>query len=434
MKRTMLVLATAVAALTLPAATAAMRLDTPAAAASQVLLDWNTIGVNTMLKAPTFQSEGFIYMSYTQAAVYDAITAIKGGYRPLLVKVKAPAGASSDAAAAAAAHAILVHFFPAQAQTLDAAYASTLAAISGGSSNPGVAVGEQAARAVIGKRESDGLNGSISWYSLPTAGAGMWSVPTVDNVAARTATPQTPWVAKVTPFVLKRASQFRPAAPESLSSAQWVADYNEVKAFGGQDPARTSRTADQATVARFWTANNIAQYNNTLRAIAALRNLGPEQTARLLAMGNVVVTDAAIACFDAKYAYSFWRPIQAIRGDDGNPATTPDSNWKPFLAPTPNHAEYPSAHGCVTSAFGAALAKFLGSSRVNIDIAGVNPASKVFEPGYTRHFDRVADLNAEIVNARVWAGYHYRTSVEVGLKLGTQVARYDLARAFRRSR
>jgi hypothetical protein len=145
-----------------------------------------------------------------------------------------------------------------------------------------------------------------------------------------------------------------------------------------------------------------------------------------------VVADAGIACWDSKYTYSFWRPIQAIRGAglDGNPMTEPDASWTPFLAPTPNHPEYPSAHGCLTSALAHALQVSLGTTRIDVDIPGVNPATGAFDPAYTRHFERVTDVTREIVDARVWAGYHFRGSVVEGVNVGHKVAHYDLDRYF----
>jgi hypothetical protein len=46
------------------------------------------------------------------------------------------------------------------------------------------------------------------------------------------------------------------------------------------------------------------------------------------------------------------------------------------------------------------------------------------------HFATAADLRAEIENARVWGGIHYRFADVAGLHLGEQVADYDLSHAF----
>jgi hypothetical protein len=425
------------AALTIlvPSAAVDLAASTPTPA-NQALLDWNAIGVQTMVNPPTtgsppvqvnpptFQTEGLIYMSYMQAAVYDAVTAIEGGYQPYKVSLSPPAGATSQGATIGAAYEILGTYFPAhKALRLDAAYAASVAMLPLGAADPGLAFGKDVADQLIAIRATDGRNGSNAWYSFPPAGPGAWSVPTPDNVAARTATPQTPWVAHMTPFLLESASQFRADPPPAVTSPEYAAGLNEVKAYGGQDSPNTHtlRTQAQSDIARFWTANTINQYNTLFRTLAGGKSA--EDTARLLAMGNMVATDSAIACFDSKYAYSFWRPIQAIRAadTDGNPATTGDTNWTPFLAPTPNHPEYPSAHGCVTGSIANLLADWFGTNRIDVAIPGLSPTG-VF--GYTRTFEKVNDMTRDIADARVWAGYHYRESVVQGVNIGRKTEHY----------
>jgi hypothetical protein len=253
---------------------------------------------------------------------------------------------------------------------------------------------------------------------LPAAGPGVWSLPTPDGTATA---PQTPWIRQLTPFMLESASQFRPGAPDAITSEGFRADLAEVRAYGGA--ASAVRTAEQTIVARFWSANIINQYNLTLRSLASQQGMSLDAAARLLAMGNMAVADASIACWDAKYTYSFWRPVQAIR-------LSGDPTWTPLLAPTPNHPEYPSAHGCVTSAFANALAAALGTRRIAVDVPGINPATGLLDPAYTRHFNTVSAMTREIENARVWGGLHYRSSVVAGVELGRDVARYDLRRNF----
>jgi PAP2 superfamily protein len=147
-------------------------------------------------------------------------------------------------------------------------------------------------------------------------------------------------------------------------------------------------------------------------------------------MGNMILTDAGMACFDSKYTYALWRPISAIQHADidGNPATTADPTWVPLLA-TPNHPEYPSQHGCVTSALAHVLANAAGSDDINATIWGaVNGGSSL---ATSRTFATVQDLMTELVNARVWIGFHFRNSVIVGENLGAAVADWALQRFFR---
>jgi hypothetical protein len=229
------------------------------------------------------------------------------------------------------------------------------------------------------------------------------------------------------PFTLKSSSQFRLSSPSALSSDTWTKDFNETKAYGSK--TSSVRTPEQTAVAYFWNANVINQENQLYQNIAKLRNLSVLETARLLAMGDVVVTDAAIACFDSKYHHLFWRPMTAIRnaGLDGNSATDADPTWSPLLG-TPNHPEYPAAHGCVTAALGEVLAKVLKSRNINVDIPGSTNGGTTLTS--SRHFNTVDDLNTEIVNARVWIGFHYRHSAEDGVALGRNVANWTLKRYF----
>jgi hypothetical protein len=245
------------------------------------------------------------------------------------------------------------------------------------------------------------------------------------------------------PFVTSSPDRFLPPAPPSLSSDTWVADFNEIKAIGQDSSA--SRTPAQTATARFYTANVIRQWNRLARDIAAARSLGLLETARVAAMIDVVGADAGIAVLNAKYHYLFWRPVTAIDPssvkaagdgfgpvpgfDDGNPATVEQVGWRPLVT-TPNHPEYPAAHGTITSAVDEVLSTFLGTNRIDVDIHGFDPAGAAGNLDAVHHFDRANDMRAEIINARTWGGVHYRFSTEAGVALGRSVAKYDLRRAF----
>jgi hypothetical protein len=220
------------------------------------------------------------------------------------------------------------------------------------------------------------------------------------------------------PFLLSGASAFRAPTPPALTSTTYGNDLAEVRAFGAGNS--TVRTADQKATALFWNLNTINQLNQTLRDAATQHSMDLVDTVRLLAMGEMVPTDAGIACFDSKYHYMFWRPITAIRAND-------DPTWSP-LTTTPNHMEYPSQHGCVTSALAETLAMALGSRNLNVTIRGaLDAAGTQTTP---RTYATVDDVNAELVNARVWIGFHYRNSVVVGEALGTAASTWALARNF----
>jgi hypothetical protein len=427
--------ALAVVAVVLPAPSLGMREVATATADNSAALTWNTIAVNTVRTvvppAPArFQTEGLIYLSYVQAAVYDAVTKIEGRYVPYHkfggVKTK---GASAEAAVAAAARTALNHYLPAEAGAakVESQYTTFLDALaakglSAQSIAAGVAVGEAAANDIIALRSTDGRNAPTAVFgAVGPVVAGAWQVVPPATSA------QTPWVASMKPFMLRTASQFRLQSPSALSSDTWSKDFNETKAYGSK--TSSVRTPEQTAVAYFWNANVINQENQLYQDVVKARGMNLLNTVRLLAMGELVVTDSAIACFDSKYNHLFWRPYTAIRNAalDGNPATEADPSWTPLLN-TPNHPEYPAAHGCVTGAIGEVLAKVLKTRNVNVDIQGATGGATTLTT--SRHFNTVTDLDTEIVNARVWIGFHYRHSAENGVMLGQNVANWTLKRYF----
>jgi hypothetical protein len=223
------------------------------------------------------------------------------------------------------------------------------------------------------------------------------------------------------PFLLNSSSQFRAPAPPALDSALYAADFSEVKAYG--EVGSSVRSSAQTATAYFWNANAILQYNATLRGVALQHNLDLVDTVRLLAMGGLVSADAGIACFDSKYHYMFWRPITAIR-DDGNLA---DASWTPLLT-TPNHPEYPSAHGCLTSAVDGVLVNFLGTTNLNVTIPGAQNGAVTLST--QRTYATQQELDVELVNARVWIGFHFRNSVHAGDNIGHSVAEWGAQRFF----
>jgi hypothetical protein len=418
------------AILAAPSAAANVATPTPA----QVPLDWNLNAVNIVRGAtaplPKFQIEGLIHMSYVQAAVYDATTKIQGRYRPyhdFAVDPSIVANASPEAAIIAAAYTTLAYYFSDQPATLldplKAQYQAALAALPDQGKADGATVGQAAANDIIALRADDGRNAPITFTPGPP-GPGVWQFTPPPSLQFS----QTPWVAQMTPFMLPAALQFRSDPPPALSSRQWADGFNEVKAYGAANS--TVRTPAQTAVGLFWNANVINQYNQAFRDVAVQHGFDLVDTVRLLAMGNLVGADTGIGCLEAKYHYAFWRPITAIRSADidGNPRTQPDPTWTPLLV-TPNHPEYPGAHGCITGAEAEVFAAALGTNRIEVDIHG----SATGAPGNfdaVRHFDSVNDLTHEIVDARTWAGLHYRWSSVQGVILGRKTAHWTLQRYF----
>ena len=445
------ILMLAVTALAVAASAGTTRNAAAALPPGNTVAQWNKIAEDTVVGSGAFQAEGLIYMAYASTAVYNAVVAIEGGYEPLDSTITAPAGASVDCAVVEAAYRTLRFYFssvPVLVANLDANYAEALSpsnldgcTADGGA---GTAVGLAAANEVINNRTTgpnpDGrmtpIGVTSSFPTLPP-GPGVW------RLTPPFAAPQTPWVGNVRRFVLQSVDQFLPDPPPSLQSDEWVDAFNEIKAYG--EATSSVRSDEQTAIAKFWSANVIRQFNRVGRDIAAARGLSLLETARLAAMVNLVGADALMSALYAKYHYLFWRPVTAIDPtaviadgfgpvpgyDDGNPATVEQTGWRPLLT-TPNHPEYPAAHGVITSAMAEVFSTFLGTNQIDLDVHGFDPAGPAGNLNALRHFDMPNNLRHEIIDARLWAGLHYRFSGVAGVVLGRKVAKYDLRNAFGR--
>jgi hypothetical protein len=386
----------------------------------ELVSSWDAIGDQALTASGLTFAEGHVIFAYEAVAVYDAVTAVEGGYRPFAVDVHAPRAASAPAAAAAAAHAVLVHYLPGQAATiLDPAYAASLAAIPDGQGKTdGVAVGERVAARWLAARADDGFRATIV-YTPPD--------PPIPGVWIPTPPPPQPigtYLAQMRPFSLHSTDQFRPGGPPPLSSRRWALDYQETKDYGSA--TSSVRTAEETLVARFWAEPPVQQAHGAFRRFLLEHRLDLIDASRFMAMITVAYADALIGCFDAKYHHAFWRPVTAIRaGDtDGNPTTIADPSWSPLIA-TPNHPEYPAAHACVTTAGAHVVAHFLHTQRIDYTIPSLTGLGD-------RHYESARDLVHEVENARIWGGIHYRNSVEDGATIGRKTAAQLLAHHFRR--
>jgi hypothetical protein len=383
---------------------------------------WDAVGNQAFTAAALTPAEGHIILGYAAVAVYDAVMAVRHKYEPFAIRTEAPRGSSAEAAVVAAAHRIYKHYLPAQETTiLDPAYDASLATIPDGQAKTdGVAVGLRVANAFIALRADDGFRADVGYTPPNPALPGDW-VPTAATPPGGT------YLGYMQPFALESADQFRPDGPPSLGSRQWAREYNEVKEIG----SRTSTTREdwQTTAALFWGEAPVQQAHLSLRGVITQHDLDIVEAARMLAMVSVAYADGSIACYDAKYFYEFWRPITAIRaGDtDGNDKTVADPDWMHLLAATPNHPDYPSAHSCVTPAGTHALAKFLGTRRIDLTMPSLTGLG-------SRHFATVQDLSREVSEARIWGGIHFRSAVEDGVRMARQTANEVLEDNFERTR
>ncbi len=396
------------------------------------VLQWVEIMNDTVLAGGTSPLASTRVTALVSASVFDAVNGIHPIYRSLYVRPNAPGYASRRAAAVQAAYVILSALYPPQAGPLGAKRDASITAISATehakSVEAGVAWGQTVATAILALRSTDGFApppppfvGVLGIVTSPTA-VGVWRPTPLLNASG--AGPQ---FATMTPWVLKRPSQFRLPPPNALNSPEYAADYNEIKSMGVY--TGSLRSDDQSELSLFWAGNTPLYWNRIASQISSNRSLSLSENAHLFALLNVAMADAAIACWDSKYRYVFWRPITAIRaGDtDGNPGTSPDPAWIPWLDAlppgTPAHPEYPSGHSTVSGSAAYILAGMFG------DDTPFSVTSEI-RPG-TRSFPSFSAVVAEIADARVFGGIHFRASCVRGNTLGQSVAAYVSGHAMR---
>jgi hypothetical protein len=345
-------------------------------------------------------------LATVQLAVYDAVIAIAGTHRPYAITPVAPvAGASMEAAAIEAAYRTLKGLFPSRGSVYEAAYASGIAAIpDAGARTLGMAVGAEVAMRMLALRANDGREVALPPYVAGTQPGQFRGTSPINRT-----------VPHVRPFATLSHSQFRPGPPPDLGSAVYAADLNEVKDIAGT--ASASRTALQSETGRFFTEPpGPWQMRNRQQFAMASQDLAVN--ARLAALLELTYQDALSACFEAKYTYNAWRPTSAIRlaDTDGNAATTAEADWTPFVT-TPNHPEYPAAHGCAAGSLMEAVRSFYGTKQVRFSYDST-------VSGTTHTYQDTDEAIRDAANGRVWGGMHFRNSTEVGAALGKDVAKW----------
>ena len=389
-----------------------LAVGTPVSAYANVITDWDEKAIiaitpmSNLGNASPYMAQRM--MGMVHAAMLDAVNSIEPRYRPYLVQLPADPATSKEAAAAAAAAAVLTTIDEKTAGEMKVALANCLASLpEGAAKSDGVQLGETVAAKILEARANDGSGAPGAYRPRTTPGV---YVPTAITISSM-------WP-NMKPFVLDNPSQFRPRPPISLESKEWAADYNELKDSGGQISAK--RTAQQTEIARFWLVGPPVAYHPFVRKLVIAKRLDVVDSARLMALVSIGLTDAIIAVLDAKYHYNFWRPITAIRnGDnDGNSATDIEATWQP-IANTPMHPEYPCAH-CIQSGLVAGVVKAVFGTTEIPEIAMTSPTA----PGAMRRWTNMTAFTEEVANARIWSGFHYRFSTRVGTEMGYQVGEY----------
>jgi len=374
-------------------------------AKADVIMDWNAkadaIGIEKQLvNSANARGQAMIHV-----AMFEAVNAIDRRYTPYKLNLTADHGTSREAAAVSAAHDVLVALYPDQKADLDSTLATSLSAIADGEAkSKGIELGKKAAAEIIALRANDGSNTPESYRPQTSPGAYVPTTVPAESTAAR-----------ITPWVMKAASQFRPTPPPALTSEVWTRDLNEIREFGALNSSK--RSAEQTTIGRFWFFTGPRTFNGIVRQVATAKKMDLVDCARLYALTAMAASDAFIAVFEGKYAYNLWRPITAIRNADqtSNPATPREASWVP-LGTTPMHPEYPCAHCIVASAVSNVLQIVVGNEVGEITLT--SPTA----PGVTRKWTRLQDYSDEVSNARVYAGFHYRFSTEAAKDMGKKIA------------
>lgn len=433
------------------------------------VLWWNEVmcNLNAIDHTPPGPDEDRIYgeqlgpgrtaraFAIVQIAIFDAANAIDGRYQSYTGLPTAPPGTSMDAAIAQAAYDALLWLYPSQHERLGARLAEDLALIPDGSAkDQGIELGHRAAAAIVALREDDGSDlEDPSWgvdYHAKKK-PGIWLQDPVSEVPVALGA----YWSEVEPFSMESSSQFRLPPPPALDSAEYIFAFDDVKRLGGDGiTTPTERTQEQTVIGIYWSYDGTPSigtpprfYNQILENIVGARTDDPVETARILALANVAMGDAAIAAWDSKYFYDFWRPITAIRtaDRDRNPLTEADADWTPLGAQasnmsgpnfTPPFPAYPSGHASMGSAMFEALRLVYGTdaisfTQVSDEFNGVTTDNEgVVRPLLPRTFPSLSAAEEEVARSRVYLGIHWEFDGTGGMTQGRQVADWVFGHLF----
>lgn len=388
------------------------------ASKADAVIDWNATAVSVQLRVPNL-SKGLVDLAYLHIVIYDAVNAINPTHQAFAIDPpnKVP-WAKLEAAVHSAARRILMRFYAADSVYIDSVYQLRMMLLPNDSTTiKGAEIGNTTAEMYLSLRTGDGREANISYVWQPLA-PGVYQ-PTPPGSTQYV--PLAPWQAYLLPFSSDSSSQYRAPISPSLTSAAYTTDFNEVKMYGSLDSSFT--TPEQREIARFHTENPGILWPRNIRFFAVSQNFSLSESARFFAQMFVSIADALINGWNSKYFYNSWRPSTAIRNADidGNPSTERDTLWQPLVT-TPRHPEYPAAHGVVSGAIAFTIERFFGSQNIPITLTSTVTSTQ-------HNFTNINDFTAEIANARVWGGMHFRFSCQAGIQIGQLVA-YHVADQF----
>ena len=375
---------------------------------ADVVTEWDSAALDAIRDGHTPPPIAARSLSILHISIYDAVNGIARTHEPYLVRSAVPASASREAAASAAAHEALVNLLPAAASSFDTLHAAILAGIPDGPHKiAGIVWGEFVAGQILAARANDGWDATVP--PPGSSGPGVW-VPTPPAYLPYLL----PQWGFVTPFAVTSSSQFRPPGPPSLDSQRYAADYNEVKELGAA--VGSTRTEQQTQIALFWadgagTETPPGHWNSIAQIIADPQGNTLEENARLFALLNIAMADAAICAWDAKYTFDFWRPVTAIAFAE------PELNWMSFIV-TPPFPDYISGHSTFSGAAATVLAMFYGTDDLPFT------TGSDFLPGVYRSFPTCLDAAEEAALSRLYGGIHFRSANEDGLQAGISIGEW----------
>ncbi|MFN8058152.1 MAG: vanadium-dependent haloperoxidase [Vicinamibacterales bacterium] len=384
-------------------------------ATADVVTDWNAIAVSTV-SADGVVNRQSRDMAMVHAAMFDAMNAIRPRYTPAMVRIVARPDASRDAAGAQAAHDVLLALFPAQQSTLDSALAASLGRIPDDHERGrrpkywGILAGQVAARAVLSARRQDHAFDVVAFTPMPGSGEYQFT-PGCD--ASNLSVPG--W-GMVTPFTVADPDYFPTAPRPALSDPEWLASLEEVRAYGAVNS--TVRSAEQLATGLFFIEPSLTSMNRLARQLLELEPEKPGHAggahgvlahARLFAALNIAQADTYIRTWRVKYREHFWRPVTAIN------VLYPGTNWTPARQ-TPCHPEFYAAHGTLTPAGIRAIQHYVGGDEVDVAVTSTSL------PGATRSYRSLNQVIADVDMARIYTGFHYRSTLLQSNRLGLAVA------------
>jgi len=379
-----------------------------------MVIVWNEATLQAIKTDKTPPPKAARNLAMVHAAIYDAVNSIQRTHKPYRIDARPPTSTSADAAVAVAAHRVLLDLYPKQAPSLNALLKQSLLGLpSNDAKSDGVSLGQFIAEKMLDWRAEDGSNRKADYE--PPSGPGLWSPTLPDFTPALF-----PQWSKVPCFAMRSSDQFRPKGPPALNSEAYTAAYLEVKKLGAVDSKE--RTKEQTEIARFWadgtgTVTPPGHWNRVAQSVAQARGNTLADNARLFALLNIAMADAGISCWDCKYKYNLWRPVQAIReaDADGNNDTLTDRQWVPLLV-TPPFPAYTSGHSSFSAAAATVLARFFGTDEVRFDTTSDGL------PNVTRSFTSFSAAAAEAGQSRIYGGIHWQFDNADGLAAGRAVS------------